>query len=64
MKVKVKAKKVKKVSGDVFERLDLLIACGHPVFIISGMVCWPAEADLFFTEEEMNELEDYIRANS
>lgn len=63
MKVKVKPKKVNTVKGDLHERLDLLIACGHPIFIISGMVCWPAEADLFFTEDEMEELKDYILSN-
>lgn len=45
---------------DLHERLNLLIACGHPIFVIGKSVCWPAEADLFFTEEEMVELESFV----
>lgn len=48
------------VDGSFQERLDLLIACGYPVFIINDSVCWPAEADWFFTEKELDELEGYI----
>lgn len=44
------------------EKLDNLIACGHPIFIISGTVAFPAEAEDFLTPEEMDEVEAYIRA--
>lgn len=44
------------------EKLDDMIACGHPIFIIADTVAFPAEADQFFTEEEMDELEAHIRA--
>lgn len=59
--MKVKVRKVPE--GDLHERLDLLIACGHPIFVIGNSVCWPAEADLFFTDEEMTQLEGHILSN-
>lgn len=63
MKARVKAKKTRNLpEGTPHERLELLIACGHPIFIMGNRVCWPAEADFFFTEAEMDELESYILA--
>ena len=59
----MRTKERKTISGDLHERLDLLMACGYPIFIIGDMVCWPAEADRFFAEEEMDELEGYILSN-
>lgn len=59
MKATVK-KKAPVMEGDLHERLELLMACGYPIFVIGKSVCWPAEADRFFTEEEMDELEAFI----
>ena len=64
MKAKVRTKKYPVMEGDLHERLELLIACGHPIFVIGKSVCWPAEADHFFTDEEMTELEGYILSNT
>ena len=66
MKAKVRTKKAAApvMEGDLHERLDLLIACGHPIFVIGKSVCWPAEADMFCTDEEMDELEGYILSNT
>ena len=44
------------------EKLDDMIACGYPIFIIAGTVAFPAEAEDFLTPEEMDEVEAYIKA--
>ena len=44
------------------EKVDALIICGHPIFIIAGTVAFPVEAEDFLTQEEMDEVEAYIKA--
>lgn len=44
------------------KKLDNMIACGYPIFIIAGTVAFPAEADEFFTPAELEEVEAFIRA--
>ena len=52
------------MNGTMNERLNLMIAAGHPIFIIGDVVSLPIEAEDFFTEEEMDELREYIRSNT
>lgn len=60
MKARVKTKKAVVLEGDLKERLELMMTCGYPIFIINETVCWPVEAEDFFTDEEMDELEGFI----
>ena len=46
--------------AELQEKLDNMIVCGYPIFVIAGIVAFPAEADEFFTQEEMAEVESYI----
>lgn len=48
--------------AELQEKLDDMIGCGYPIFIFGNTVAFPAEAEEFFTEEEMDEVEAYIRA--
>lgn len=45
-------------------KLNDMIICGYPIFVFGKSVCWPAEADGFFTDEEMAELEGCILSNT
>ena len=51
------------ITADMQDRLDMMAACGYPIFIIGSMVVMPAEADEIFTPEELEILEAHIRAN-
>ena len=42
------------------DRLNLMIAAGHPIFAIGRTVSLPIKAEDFFTPEEMKEVEKYI----
>lgn len=42
------------------DRLNLMIAAGHPIFVIGRTVSLPIEAEDFFTPEEMKEVERFI----
>lgn len=44
------------------EKLDNLIAGGHPIFIFAGTVVFPIEAEDFLTEKDLNEVRACIRA--
>lgn len=46
--------------AELQEKLDAMLVCGHPIFIIAGTVAFPVEAEDFFTPEEMDEVESYI----
>lgn len=47
---------------EIKKKLENMIACGYPIFIIAGTVAFPAEADEFFTPEELDEAEAFILA--
>ena len=49
------------MKAETKEKLDDLIVCGYPIFIIAGTVVFPAEAENFLTPEEMDEVETYIK---
>ena len=51
------------VKGDIRSRLNLMIACGHPVFIFGDTVVLPVEAEDFFEPKEMEDLQAYILSN-
>lgn len=48
---------MKNCEMSVQDRFNLMIAAGHPVFVIGRSVSWPAEAKNLFTPEELAELE-------
>lgn len=48
------------VKGNIPDRLNLMIAAGHPVFIFGSTVVLPIEAEDFFSDEEIKEVETYI----
>lgn len=51
------------MANNIRDKLNLLIAAGHPVFIFGDTVALPVEAEDFFTPEEMAEVKAYILSN-
>ena len=51
------------LNEDMQERLEMMIACGYPIFMIGDNVVLPAEVDFIFTPEEQKLLEAHIRTS-
>ena len=48
------------IETSIRDRLNRMIAAGHPVFVFGNTVVLPVEAEDYFRYEEMEELERYI----
>ena len=48
------------LEASIRDRLNCMMAAGHPVFVFGKTVVFPVEAEDYFRSEEMDELERYI----